>query len=126
MKVAIIGSGPLGLESALHLLSLGAEVALFSDGKRVDNKFPTFAFSSKAFFSASSFFLCCCAQAMKQFMGRGMCFFFTVGGILILIIKMQDKLLNNDAQEYTIPRWSDLQGIYVHFTQNASLFLTGI
>ena len=34
MKVAIIGSGPLGLESALHLLSLEAEVVLFSDGNK--------------------------------------------------------------------------------------------
>ena len=25
---------------------------------------------------------------------------------------MQDCLLNNDAQSYTIPRWSDLQGMY--------------
>ncbi len=25
---------------------------------------------------------------------------------------MQDCLLNNDAQSYTIPRWSDLQGLY--------------
>ena len=34
MKVAVIGAGPLGLESALHLTSIGAEVTLFSDGNR--------------------------------------------------------------------------------------------
>ena len=25
---------------------------------------------------------------------------------------MQDRLIDNDAQSYTIPRWSDLQGLY--------------
>ena len=25
---------------------------------------------------------------------------------------MQQSLIDNDAQSYTIPRWSDLQGIY--------------